>query len=82
MELYKEILLHALSQEPMSILFPQLQITAEQLIESVCYRALQRIKAIIEDDSLTDESCFLKIEEIINTLEDIGLYAGPRHDFG
>lgn len=82
MELYKEILLHALSQEPMSILFPQLQITAEQLIESVCYRALQRIKAIIEDDSLTDESCFLKIEEIINTLEDIGLYTGPRHDFG
>jgi len=49
------------------------------------YRSLfpcQKIKAVIEDDSLEDRDCFIKIEEIVSAFEDIGSTCGPRHDFG
>ncbi len=82
MEIYKEILVHALARENMSVTFPQLQIDPVQIVESACYRALQKIKAAIEDDSLTDKDCFLKIEEIISSLEEIGVCGSSRHDFG
>ena len=82
MELYKEILAQALSQQRAEIIFPDLHINATQIIESECYKALQKIKAIIEDDSLDDESCFKRIEEIVCTFEAIGSTGGGRHDFG
>ena len=40
-----------------------------------------KIKAVIEDDSLTDETCFAKIEEIVCILESVGSGGGSRHDF-
>ena len=82
MELYAEILAHYLSQENAHILFPQLQFDARQIVEMQCYQALRRIKEVIEDDSLEDEECFMKIEEIVFTLEEIGSNGGVRHDFG
>lgn len=47
LELYKEILAQALSQQRAEIIFPDLHINATQIIESECYKALQKIKAII-----------------------------------
>ena len=47
-----------------------------------CYRALCKIKQILEDDSLDDPECFWRIEEIVNTLEVLGTDGGTRHDFG
>ena len=82
MELYKEILTHALSQQRAEIVFPDLRMDATQIVELECYRALQKIKAIIEDDSLDDESCFKKIEEIVCAFEEMGSSGGGRHDFG
>ncbi len=81
LELYKEILTHALSQQRAEIVFPDLNMNATQNVELECYRALQQIKAIIEDDSLEDESCFRKIEEIVCIFEEIGSSGGGRHDF-
>ena len=81
MELYKEILAKALENEELHILFPQLQINAAQIVELECYKTLQKIKAVIESDGLSDAECFVKIEEIILAFEDAGSGGGTRHDF-
>ncbi len=82
MELHKEILAQILSQQNAQIIFPNLHLDAEQIVEAECYKALQKIKSIIEDCSLDDESCFRKIEEIVCVFETLGSSGGGRHDFG
>ena len=82
MELYKEILAYALSCEACQVIFPTLKLDAVQIVELECYRALHKIKAIIEDDSLADDECFMKIEEIVRVFEAMGSSGGARHDFG
>ena len=72
MKLYEEILEHA---------FSSFQFDAERIIEMQCYQTLEKIKAIIKDDSLDDRACFWKIEEIVCALEEIGSDGGSRHDF-
>ena len=52
-----------------------------QDVALLCFYALKRIKAILEDDSLDDENCFWRIEEIVRIFENIGTDAGSRHDF-
>jgi len=46
------------------------------------YMTLVRIKAIIHNQDLDDDSCFMRIEEILDALEDIGSSVGNRHDDG
>lgn len=82
MELYKELLAKLLEHEEVKIVFPNLKIDPAELVELKCYQALRKIKAIIEDDSLTDRECYLKIEAIICLLEELGSDGGDRHDFG
>lgn len=52
------------------------------MVSGACYRALERIQAILKDDSLTDPECFQRIEAIVRVYEDLGGGAGSRHDFG
>lgn len=82
MELYEEILVKRLASERMEITFPDLKVNAAEIVQMECYKVLQKIKAIIEDDSLDDGACFMKIEEIICAFEDAGSSGGLRHDFG
>ena len=82
MELYKEILAQILSQQNAQIIFPDLHLDAAKIVELECYKALQKIKGIIEDDCLEDEECFKKIEEIVCVFEEMGSSGGGRHDFG
>ena len=82
MELYKEILAHALAYGEVKVTFENPNMDIPQIVEGQCYQALQKIKAIIADDSLEDDVCFLKIEEIVCVLEEIGSSGGGRHDFG
>ena len=82
MELYKEILAQILSQQNAEIIFPDLHLDAAKIVELECYKALQKIKVIIEDDSLEDEVCFQKIEDIVCVFEELGSSGGGRHDFG
>ena len=82
MDLYKEILVHALTKGKVEITFPDLHMDTEQIVEGVCYRALMRIKEILSDGYLDDAECFEKIEEIVCTFEEIGSDGGCRHDFG
>jgi len=82
MELYKEILSHVLAHAEVQITFPGGEPDIAKVVEGTCYQALQKIKAIIEDDSLENEACFMKIEQIVCVFEEIGSNGGSRHDFG
>ena len=82
MELYKEILLNALYNEEIQISFPNLKVSPNEIVHLECYRALKKIKAILEDENLSDKECFMKIERIICVFEDMGSDGGTRHDFG
>ena len=82
MELYKEILAHALAYETVQINITGWQADVSRIVEMECYKALQKIKAVIEDDSLEDRECFMKIEEIVCVFEALGSDGGGRHDFG
>jgi hypothetical protein len=82
MDLYKEILIELLSKEQINITFPDLKQDLSKIVEMKCFKALQKIKTIIEDDSLEDSECFMKIEQVICVLEEIGSDGGSRHDFG
>ena len=65
MELYKEILAHALMYGEVRITLQNPKADISRIVEGTCYKALEKIKAIIEDDSLEDRECFVKIEEIV-----------------
>ena len=54
----------------------------ERLFEKECYLMLERIKAILEDNSIDDKDCFEKIESIVCLFEEMGVHCGVRHDFG
>lgn len=82
MELYQDILTTILKKEEVNILFPNLQISSKEIVELECYRALQKIKAIIKDDSFEDKECFMKMEEVLSLFEELGSHANTRHDFG
>ncbi len=81
MDLYKEIIVRVLEKENVNVTFPNLKMSMEEIVEVECYKALQKIKAIIEDDSLEDNECFMKIEEIVCLFEDLGSDGGIRHDY-
>lgn len=83
MELFQEILYHVLAKENIQISFPQLKNTdATKIVELECYQALRKIKAILEDEALSDSACFQQIEAIVCTFEELGSSCGTRHDFG
>ena len=82
MELYKEILAKMLANEETHIIFPNLAIDVAEAVEMESYKTLQKIKTIIEDDSLCDKECFMKIEEIVRLFEALGSDGRCRHDFG
>ena len=80
LELYKEILTNVLAKGEVQITFANLNVSPNAFVESVCYQALCRIKEILKDEDLEDRNCFLKIEEVICLLEDLGIDCGCRHD--
>ena len=81
MELCIDILQRVLQSEQIAITFPDLKIDAQAIIEMECYKALNEIKRILENNSLNDSDCFQRIEEIVCALEQLGSGCGTRHDF-
>ena len=79
MELWQAILMNAMrASEGKGVSEAEVQ----KLFESECYKVLERIKAILADDSMEDKECFEKIEGIVCLYEEIGSDGGGRHDFG
>jgi len=62
----------------MSVYFPNLALSFSEVIEPASFAALKKIKAVIDDDSLSDFEC---VELIVEIFEDIGSSGGGRHDF-
>jgi len=81
MELYKDILCTLLQNEAVEVRFPDLALPTD-FFSTVCYRALEKIKAVLEDHTLDDPECFERIEQIIGIFEDLGAKIPNRHDFG
>ena len=52
------------------------------LVSDAAGRALLRIRDILADETLSDETCFAKIEAVVSLLEELGIGCGGRHDFG
>ena len=78
MELHQEILRHMLADGKIQVSFPELTNSdSTKIVELECYRALRKIKAILEDSE-----CFYRIEEIVCVFEGLGSDCGSRHDFG
>ena len=59
-----------------------MQSEIEKLLEKECYKILDEIKAVLEDDGLDDEECFERIEKMVCIFEKAGSGCGTRHDFG
>jgi len=53
----------------------EIEFLLTSLMKARCYRALTKIKAIIEDDSLSSDDCFAKVQEIVYTLKELGIRA-------
>ncbi len=81
MEFYKEILARALEKQTFICVFPELNLTAKELVEIESYQALEKIRDIIADDTLEDPECFMKIDEIVSLLWEMGGGYCSRHDF-
>ncbi len=82
MDLYKEILISALAKEELQISFPHFDGNIEKLFENECYKIIQRIKDILDDDSLEDKECFERIERLVIEFENLNCTDLSRHDFG
>ncbi|MBQ9648513.1 MAG: hypothetical protein IJV43_09170 [Oscillospiraceae bacterium] len=81
MELYQEILSNMIRNHQEEPFFPLMAARAAWIVGTESYRALQKIKAVLDDDALGDEACFKKIEEIVCIFEKMGSRSS-RHDFG
>ena len=82
MDLFKDILISALSKETAQVSFPSFDGNIEKLFEKECYLVLLRIKEILNDHTLEDDECFYSIEHIVQVFEDLGCMDLSRHDFG
>ena len=80
MNLDEEILVTLLEGRTVHVKIEGLDI--QKLVESSCYQALEQIRSILRDDSLSDPECFQKIEKIVEVYERLGGSTGGRHDFG
>ena len=50
------------------------------LMESEAVQLLTQIKAILDDNTLDDAQCFRRMEKIVDTLGEKGIYTS-RHDW-
>lgn len=51
-----------------------------QETETRAIKALEKIRDVLNDDSLEDPECFYRIDAIISVLSDLGIYT-HRHDW-
>lgn len=52
-----------------------------ELMNSAACQALEKIRRVLNDNRLDDQTCFWKIEEIVRIYEEMGSNGGSRHDF-
>lgn len=82
MKLEQEMLIKLLSRYKMEVTFPELNRSAEELVELRALDALSKIQDILRDETMNDPECCEKIEEIVSLFEGLGSGCGGRHDWG
>ena len=79
MELWRELLINGLQNE--STMFDNFNDNVLiDVIEKQCYKVLEQIKQTLDNEILTDEDCFNKIEKLLHVLEQNGIFC-DRQDF-
>jgi len=81
MELCEEMVLHELREQAIKLVLPNIRLDAVCLVEMRSYKTLEDIRRILDDETLDDPSCFMKIERIVQVYEAMGSDGGCRHDF-
>ena len=61
MDLYQDILLKIIKDTEIHVISAQGSTSIDNVLESKCYKSLEKIQAIIKDDRLEDETCLKKI---------------------
>ena len=82
MDLLQALFTQALNSGSVEVSFHGGEQRIAEVMENICFQTLENIKNIVCADNLSDPECFEKIEEIVCTFEEIGVYCGGRHDFG
>ena len=82
MELYEEVLSQILAEHLLTYVKDLKWLHLQNTVEERRYEALVKIRDAVRDDTLDDEQCLVKIDEILCALEEIGIRTGTRHDFG
>ena len=80
MALYEELFADICAKNRVHLSFPDLDVDLETLTEQTRYQLLLEIQKVIQDDSLDDPECFIRIEKIVTLFGRHGLSAGSRHD--
>ena len=79
MGLYEQLILRGLETGELQIVLSD---QGREWLEGKCFHTLQEIQTVLNDDSLDDPECFMKIEQIVEIFEQLGSNGGTRHDFG
>lgn len=79
--MFSDIVVKLLRQEGLPE-WLQSEMALNRRVEGECFKALQKIQAVVDDDRLDDPGCFMRVEEIVRILEETGSGGGFRHDFG
>lgn len=58
MDLLKDIIYNKIEKDEITVTVSGKNADIDKIVESTCYKALNEIKSIIENDSLSDEECF------------------------
>lgn len=77
--LWADILIQALSNATIKVYIDHIESGYPNVIETRSYTTLKKIKAAMEDGSLSDFDC---IERIMELFDAIGSPVANRHDFG
>lgn len=78
MDIYKDMLCKALGEFVYDLIHENLQLDYNHAINSMAVQALDKIRAILQNDALSDFQC---VEEILSVIEGLGSDGGNRHDF-
>ena len=81
MKMYEQILVKALENETVQVVFPNVKLNPTEIVQLNCYQAIEKIRDVLQNEDLEDVDCFMRIEEIVNTLEYLGVDVDGRHDF-
>lgn len=75
--LYKDMIIEIIKRESKVLIDENIK----EIFENECYKTLERIRAVLNDENLNDKECFDRIEKIVKIYESVGSDGGIRHDF-